>query len=105
MITIVQHVPNYVEMGDTPRKRAEVEDVSALLDVPWVKAWEKYVTPESRQWARSDNCLMIDGISCNNSASLDGKRWYWVIGYLDGETPELPKWSAHREGFPDYATP
>ena len=77
---IRQHVPTYVDGYEA--KQVEVNSVQELLGLPWVKAWADHC--ENAQFCVDGNTLLVDGIK-------DGKRWWWVIGYLD-EVTGLPKW-------------
>jgi len=53
------------------------------LSVPWVASWAR--DPKFHRFSVSKPNLM---------AELDGGKTWWVVGIIDGGTPELPTWDS-----------
>jgi len=82
MIRLVQYIPAFVETGEPP-KEATVENVAAMLALPWVKEWEQ--DAGFVRWGYSDRHLM----------AISKGKWWVVAIIIEGDVPatELPEWS------------
>ena len=88
MIKFKQHVPNFVDIDDDQKERAEFNSQEELLAHPWIDDWTKHegflrfsLSPQGR------------GYETHLMAEFDeGKKW-WVLGYLSTtEGLDLPRW-------------
>lgn len=91
MNEIVEHVPNFVDTGDEPRRRAEFSTLEELERVPFVERWK--TGKDFVRFSKSDNCLMAE-------LSTPPIGEFWVVGFLSDPTAvDLPQWvesDAHR---------
>lgn len=82
-MNVTQHVPDFVDTGQSPRA-AQASTLSELLAIDWVKTWE-----EDGQFSRfslADGCLLMAEYS-------NGARWYVVATLSEPELYGLPVWS------------
>lgn len=79
MIKATEHIPPYVDIDDEPYS-CEVNSVSELLEVDWVKGYTKWKEFHNFCQSKNGEHLMIE--------SEDGK-WWWVVAYIKGKM-DLP---------------
>lgn len=82
MNEIIQHIPDCVDLGDEPQRRANFDSLGQLLEIPFVKQWK-----EDSQFHK----FSVDGNTL--IAELRGGKHWWVVGYLREPIPELPEWN------------
>lgn len=92
-IRLVEHIPTFIET-DTPPKRDDVDTVTELLDLGWVRRWR-----DGRGFFRfslsSDTELLI--------AEFDGGARWFVVGTIytkrgvGADVSALPTWTPPRE--------
>lgn len=91
MISILQHIPNFVE-GIEPQK-ITVANTAELLVIPFIKRWSEdprfyrfSISKRQRSDVRSDLLM----------AELDKNKEWWVVGYLTGDV-DLPEHKNQQE--------
>lgn len=92
-MTIRQHVPGFVDLGDEEPRHAEYSTKEELLQIPWVASYmTRYEHPAVKpfhRWSLSDHWLM---------AEFDEGREFWVVGFLsDPIAIDLPQWVAPKD--------
>lgn len=86
---IRQHIPGFVT-GVEPDE-ADVETLAELLALPWVKQYETRVFKASfHRWSAAFN----SGADYHLMAEYNGGTAWWVVAYMEGGDPGLPKWQA-----------
>lgn len=98
MNKIVQHIPGFIG-GDGAPEGVRFDSVAELLEIPWIKQWEKTFIPptewaEAMQFHEFDLEIFYRWAMCDNSLMAEyneGKRWY-VIGCIEKpEEVDLPR--------------
>lgn len=86
MIRLHRYIPTFVEHRGELDAVATVENVAAMLALPWVASWKN--DPRFHRFSYNDRNLM---------AEFDGgKVWHVVAVIEEGDVPaaELPDWKA-----------
>ena len=84
---IKQYMPNYFD--GFPLEEAEFESVEELRKIPFVKRWIEgpHFERFSLNCSKSSVALMAE--------LREGKEW-WVVGFISGGKPDLPRWTYPR---------
>ena len=71
MNTIRQHIPNFVDTHVPYESNFNITE--ELLNIPWVKQWERDSDKKFYRWSKSEELLI---------AEYDNGNYWWVIGYI-----------------------
>lgn len=86
--TVRQHIPGFLT-GHEPVV-AEFDTLEELLAVPFVAHWKS--NPGFHRFSMNVEV----GLSYLMAEYHNGKEW-WVVGYLSGSIPGLPRWEIPGE--------
>ncbi len=89
---ITQHIPGFVQTDDPP-ETAEYASAAELLAVPFVHRWTT-VKPGFHQFSSSRRNQMTRPYLM---AEFDEGRVWYVVGFMDGDLPDLPEWVAVKD--------
>ncbi len=96
--SLCQHVPDIAVAGPVvERLVATFETKDDLKDISFVKRWM-----DDPKFYQLSICR-YDG-SKDLMVELDEGKWWWVVGYLEHDVPELPSWKPPKPiSAPDHA--
>lgn len=85
---ITQHIPGFVQTDAAP-DTAEYTSTETLMAAPFVKRWAT-VKPRFHRFSLSRDHMPRPYLM----AEFDEGREWWVVGFMDGDLPDMPEWVA-----------
>ncbi len=95
MIKFTKHIPNFVDL-DEPPPVLYFNTEEELLEHPDIQRWKRNGDRVFHQFSVLSE-EEEDESECTLIIECDGGYWWWVLGYVDQPTLNLPEWEPKYE--------
>jgi hypothetical protein len=89
------HVPSSIDVDPAIPKR-DFKDLAELLSDPWIAGWNKGEKDFAYYWSKNDGRWSKARLMAMWTKP-NGKKEWWVLGYMDEIPTELAEWTFPKE--------